>query len=145
MKYEKIIICFVSIFFVLSCVISKQYVGSPVEHYNYERWCLATFFPKGCEVDTEHFIFNLWIEKTGNPNEYYVKGTAKFKEAGGALRIEHEKSVITLILAKDYIVSDQQSFSFIASELGEVIEFDKKFVTTEFDAYTFVYKIAWVS
>jgi len=137
------IICLISFVFVVSC--AKPYVGRQVLSHDPRMWCMIGFLPQKCTVNQTHFIFKFTISETGAPDEYRAKGTAKWKETGGALRIDHTKSTIGLILANDRVVTDYKLFSFMSAELGEPVQLDKKFVAQDFDAVGITYELWWVS
>lgn len=140
---RKLLICVLTFIFLSACV--KPYVGEKIVNYNPNIWCAASTLPKRCMIETEHFIFQFEISRTGVDNEYELKGTANYKSAGGALRIDAANTSFSILVTKDHTVTDNIIISQIGEDLGTEIILRKKFTTEPFEWVTFIYNVRWVS
>ena len=119
--------------FLSSC--ASNYVGRSVKMHH-ESVCNLQSFPTTCSYSDKEFVYDYKIEKTGNPDEYKISGTAQY--VGGQTFTSFSGLGFTLFLVRYGYVAETFGVGGGSGSLTSTITFSRTFVThVEFNASMF--------
>lgn len=132
-RYYQIIMIAFCLAFLSSC--TSNYVGRSVT-MNHKSVCKIQSCPASCSFSDKEFVYSYKIEKTDNPDEYKVSGTAQY--VGGQTFTDFSGLRFTLLLVRDGYVAEKFGVAGGSGSLESEITFSRTFVTPiEFDASLF--------
>ncbi len=135
-RYSQLVLFALCLVMLSAC--GSNYVGRTVT-MSHEGICKFKAFPATCSGSDNNFSFKYQIEKTGNPNEYKISGTANY--IGGQTFTTFSQLSFTLLLVQDGIIAEEFGIGGGRGSLDSEITFSRTFVTpVKFDASTIAYR-----
>jgi hypothetical protein len=116
-------------FLILLSGCGSQYVGRPVTNMNAEGVCKISRFPTECSVSGGDFSIRYTIDKTGNPDEYTIKGTAQY--IGSDTFTDYTGANFTLLIISNETVKEDIGIGGGTGSLDTEISFSRSFTTPE--------------
>jgi hypothetical protein len=103
---------------------ASPYIGGTINP-GHESVCNLKEFPASCSYTDKNFVLDYQIEKTGNPHEYIISGTAL--HVGGGTWESFSGLNFTLLLAQHGVVVETFGIGVGSGSLDSKISFSRKF------------------